>query len=249
MRCLVAVKQVIDPYVHIRINKEQTAVIQENVKMAMNPFDEIAMEAAQQFKEQGIISEVIAVSIGSSGVQETLRQALARGADKAIMVMSEQSYNPLSIAKILAKISKQQEVDLVLMGKQAIDNDCNQTGQMLAALLDWPQATFVSKLQLDSTSLVATREVDGGLETLKCKIPAVVTTDLRLNEPRVISLPNIMKAKKKPLTEISIEDMGLELNNQITTTNIQPPPKRKAGVKLSSVTELVDKLHNEAKII
>lgn len=249
MRCLVAVKQVIDPYVHIRINQEHTAVIQENVKMAMNPFDEIAMEAAQQFKEQGIISEVIAVSIGPTGVQETLRLALARGADQAIFIPCEISLNPLSIAKILSKITMQYAADLVLMGKQAIDNDCNQTGQMLAAMLDWPQATFVSKLELDKEYITATREVDGGLETLKCKLPAVVTTDLRLNEPRVISLPNIMQAKKKLVTEVKLEELGLELNNQVSTISIQSPPKRKQGIKVNSIAELIAKLRNEEKIL
>lgn len=249
MRCLVAVKQVIDPYVHIRINHTQTEVVTENVKMGMNPFDEIAMEAAQQLKEQGTISEVIAISIGPVNIQATLRQALARGADQAMHILSNQLFNPLGIAKILAKIVQQSQVDLVLMGKQAIDNDCNQTGQMLAALLDWPQATFVSALQFDNNCVIATREVDGGLETLKCTLPAVITTDLRLNTPRVLSLPNIMQAKKKPLTEISLEGLGLSLDNQIQIKTINPPPKRKPGIRVNSVAELVDKLHNEAKVI
>lgn len=249
MRCLVAVKQVIDPYVHIRINEERTAVIRENVKMSMNPFDEIAMEAAQQFKEQGILSEVIVVSIGSLSAKETLRQALARGADQAIFIPSEEELNPLAIAKILSKITLQHTIDLVLMGKQAIDNDCNQTGQMLAALLDWPQATFVSELALNKQHVTATREVDGGLETIRCKLPAVITTDLRLNDPRVISLPNIMQAKKKPLTEIHLEELDLELGSQINTTAIKPPSKRKPGIKVSSVTELVEKLKYEEKVI
>lgn len=249
MRCLVAVKQVIDPYVHIRINAGQTAVETTNVKMAMNPFDEIAMEEAMRLKEAQKITEVIAVSIGPQTNQETLRQALARGADRAVLVATEHTFNPLSIAKILAKLTVEYQPQLVLLGKQAIDDDCNQTGQMLAGLLDWPQATFVSKLIINNNTIEAIREIDAGLETLQCILPAIVTTDLRLNEPRVLSLPNVMQAKRKPLEIIQLESLGLILSNKINSIKINPPQPRKPGVKVNTVAELLDKLRTEAKVL
>lgn len=249
MRCLVAVKQVVDPYVHIRINATNTAVDTSNLKMAMNPFDEIAIEAAIQLKEAQKITEIIAVSVGSNACQETLRQALARGADRAILIETDQAFTPLNIAKILKAIVTKQQPQLVIMGKQAIDDDCNQTGQMLAAMLGWPQGTFVSKIELNSESIQVTREVDGGLETIVCNLPAVITTDLRLNEPRLISLPNIMQAKRKTIDTVALADLALDLSTAISTIKVTPPPKRQAGVKVTSVAALLDKLKNEAKVL
>ena len=251
MKCLVAIKRVVDPYVAIRIKPDHSAVETSNLKMAMNPFDEIAMEAALQLKEQQIISEILAVSIGDANCQETLRQALARGADTALLIQTEINYEPLAIAKILKWIIDEQSQDLVILGKQAIDNDCNQTGQMLAALLGWPQGTFVSNIDIDpSTSKVTVvREVDTGLETLTLQLPAVLTTDLRLNEPRYISLPNVMKAKSKPLVIQDISDLPLTLNNQIQTLSVTPPATRTTGTQVTSASELVDKLRNLAKVI
>jgi electron transfer flavoprotein beta subunit len=251
MKCLIAIKQVVDPYVTIRVKPDNSAVETTNVKMAMNPFDEIAIEEAVRQKEAGVITEIVAISIGPIACQETLRQALARGADKAILVETKQIHTPLAIAKILTHFAKQHDPKLFLLGKQAIDDDCNQTGQMLAALLQWSQGTFVSKLTINVTTDSATvvREVDGGLETLRLKLPAVITTDLRLNEPRYISLPNVMQAKRKPLDVIPLEQLQWDLPDKISTIFVAPPPARKAGIKVASVAELIDKLKNEAKVI
>jgi electron transfer flavoprotein beta subunit len=250
MKCLVAIKQVIDPYVTIRIKADNSAVETNNVKMAMNPFDEIAIEEAVRQKEAGKITEIIAISIGTTACQETLRQALARGADQAILIETNEQFGPLQIAKILTKIAQQQNPQLFILGKQAIDDDCNQTGQMLAGLLNWAQGTFVSELEIDdSTKATVVREVDGGLETLRLTLPAVITTDLRLNEPRYISLPNVMQAKRKTLQVIPLDDLGLNLCNNIKTLQVTPPHARKSGVKVTSVPELIDKLKNEAKVI
>ncbi len=251
MKCLVAIKQVLDPYVTIRVKADHTAVETANVKTAMNPFDEIAIEEAVRQKEAGIINEIIAVSIGASSCQETLRQALARGADSAILVDGDAALSKLSIAKILAKLVQEQQAHIVLMGKQAIDDDANQTGQMLAAILNWPQGTFASKVVINPTeqTVLVTREVDGGLETLRLKLPAVITTDLRLNEPRYISLPNVMQAKRKPLTTISLESLNLSIHTQQSILSVNPPSQRKPGVIVNSVAELVEKLKNEARVI
>jgi electron transfer flavoprotein beta subunit len=251
MKCLVAIKQVIDPYVTIRVKADHSAVETNNVKMAMNPFDEIAIEEAVRQKEAGKITEIVAVSIGTQACQETLRQALARGADQAVLIETNQVFTPLAIAKILAKIAEQQQSQLVIMGKQAIDDDCNQTGQMLAAILGWGQGTFSSKVIIDSAAnnIVVTREIDGGLETIRLKLPAVITTDLRLNEPRYISLPNVMQAKRKPLTITPLSDLGLNLLSNIKTIKVDPPAQRKAGIKVNSVAELVDKLKHVAQVI
>lgn len=251
MKCLVAIKQVIDPYVTIRVKADHSAVETNNIKMAMNPFDEIAVEEAVKQKEAGNITEIVAVSIGSLNCQETLRQALARGADSAILIQTDKNFSPLAIAKILATIANQQQPKLFMLGKQAIDDDCNQTGQMLAALLGWPQGTFVSKIVIEPTNntVKVTREIDGGLESLSLNLPAVITTDLRLNEPRYISLPNVMQAKRKPLTIVALDTLGLTLAENSKSISINPPTQRKAGVILNSVTELVDKLKNTAQVI
>lgn len=251
MKCLVAVKRVVDPYVNIRVKSDNTAVETANVKMAMNPFDEIAVEEAIKLKEAGIVSEVIAVSVGNTQTQETLRQALARGCEQAILVETDKELQPIDIAQVLQKIVQLQNPDLILMGKQAIDNDCNQTGQMLAALLDYPQATFASKIELDASAKTAkvTREVDGGLEVLDINLPAVITTDLRLNEPRYISLPNVMKAKKKPLNITKLEDLDLEIKDRVKVVSVTPPKVKEPGIIVETVTELVDKLKNEKKVL
>lgn len=251
MKCLVAVKRVIDFNVKVRVKSDGSGVETEHVKMSMNPFDEIAMEEAVRLKEANIISEIIAVSIGGKACQETLRVALARGADRAILIETEQSFEPLSIAKILKKIAEREQTRLVILGKQAIDDDCNQTGQMLAGLLGWSQGTFASKLsfKLEENEVVVTREVDGGLEILNLKLPAVITSDLRLNEPRYIALPNVMKAKNKPIENYLVSDLDLDLRTHSTIVKVEPPQMRRAGVKVSSVQELVDKLKNEAKVI
>lgn len=251
MKCLVAIKQVIDPYVTIRVKADQSAVETTNVKLSMNPFDEIAIEEAVKQKEAGIISEIIVISIGTLACQETLRQALARGADQAILIESTEILSPLPIAKILAALAKIHEPKLFMLGKQAIDDDCNQTGQMLAGILGWPQATFASKVVISSTkdSVMVTREIDGGLETLKLTLPAVITTDLRLNEPRYISLPNVMQAKRKPLHITPLGELNLNLSTTITTLKVEPPPQRKAGIIVDSVADLITKLKNEAKVI
>jgi len=251
MKCLVAVKQVVDPYVNIRINSNNTAVETSNIKMAMNPFDEIAMEEALRQKEAGIISSITAVSIGSTSVQETLRQALARGADAAILVATDQTLTPLNIAKILAVLAKQQQIQLVMLGKQAIDDDCNQTGQMLAALLGWAQGTFCSSIKINAAeqTITVARETDYGLETLQLRLPAVITTDLRLNEPRYISLPNVMQAKRKPLTTINLDSLSVQIHSELQTLKVAAPPQRKAGIIVPSVTELLHKLRHEALVI
>ncbi|HBD7396484.1 electron transfer flavoprotein subunit beta/FixA family protein [Legionella longbeachae] len=249
MKILVAVKRVIDPYVKIRVKSDNTGVETQNIKMAMNPFDEIAVEEALRLREKNWATEVVAVSIGGDNSQETLRHALALGVDRAILVRTQDSFESLNIAKILKKISEDEKPDLVLMGKQAIDDDSNQTPQMLASLLNWPQATYASKIEPNRTSLQVTREIDGGLETLSIHLPAIVSTDLRLNEPRYASLPNIMKAKKKPLDIIELENMGLALKKHSEVLKVTAPAIRSAGVKVESVTELLNKLQHEAKVL
>ena len=248
MRVLVPVKRVIDYNVKIRVKPDGSGVDMANVKMSMNPFDEIAVEEAVRLKEAGKVTEVIAVSIGPAQAQETIRTALAIGADRGILVTQEGA-EPLAVAKILKALVEKEGVELVILGKQAIDDDSNQTGQMLAALLGWGQATFASKVVLGDGTVTVTREVDGGLETDELKLPAIVTTDLRLNEPRYASLPNIMKAKKKQLDTMTAADLGVDATQRLTTLKVVEPPKRGAGVKVASVLELVDKLKNEAKVI
>jgi electron transfer flavoprotein beta subunit len=248
MRVIVPVKRVIDYNVKIRVKPDGTGVDTANVKMSMNPFDEIAVEEAVRLKEAGKVQEVIAVSVGPAQAQETIRTALAIGADRGILVL-EEGVEPLAVAKLLKALVEKESVELVILGKQAIDDDSNQTGQMLAALLGWGQATFASKVELGEGKITVTREVDGGLETDELKLPAIVTTDLRLNEPRYASLPNIMKAKKKQLDTVSAADLGVDVSPRLTTLKVVEPPKRGAGVKVASVQELVDKLKNEAKVI
>jgi electron transfer flavoprotein beta subunit len=242
MKLLVAVKRVIDFNVKPRVKMDGSGVDLANVKMSMNPFDEIAVEEAIRLKEKGVATEIVAVSIGPAKAQETLRTALAMGADRAILVQTEEEVEPLAVAKILKGIAGEENPDLIILGKQAIDDDSNQTGQMLAALLDWPQGTFASKVEQSGTSLNVTREVDGGLETVALSTPAVVTTDLRLNEPRYASLPNIMKAKSKPLVTKSPGDFGVDVAPRLETLKVTEPPKRQAGIKVGSVDELVGKL-------
>jgi len=242
MKILVAVKRVIDPFIKVRVKADGTGVEKQNVKMSMNPFDEIAMEQAIRLLEQKIATEVIAVTIGADASQETLRQALALGANRAILVKTENHFCSLNIAKILQKIALDEQPDLILMGKQAIDGDNNQTPQMLAALLNWPQATFISQLNINGHSIEVTREIDGGLETLGMNLPAIISVDLRLNEPRYASLPNIMKAKSKPLSIIELETLGLTLKNHIEILAVTAPPARSGGIKVDSVTELLKKL-------
>lgn len=242
MKVLVSVKRVVDPYVRIRVSPDGKGVDTQNVKMAMNPFDEIALEEAIRWREAGRVSEIVVVSIGNDTVEETLRHALALGADRAILVKTESHYSSLNIAKIIKAITLNEAPQVVLMGKQAIDSDNNQTPQMLAGLLNWPQATFVSKLEWQEGSLDATREIDGGLETLNLKLPAVISTDLRLNEPRYASLPNIMKAKKKPLEHILLDSLNLNLNEPSTVLSVKAPSVRKGGVILDSMASLIDKL-------
>ncbi len=249
MKVLVPVKRVIDANVKVRVKSDQSGVELNNVKMAMNPFCEIAVEAAIRLREAGTAEEVIVVSAGPTTSQETLRTGLAMGADRGILIEGDASLEPLAIAKILKAIVEREEPGLVIMGKQAVDGDNNQTGQMLAGLLGWPQATFVSKIKLADGGMEAVREVDGGLETVKTGLPAIVTVDLRLNEPRYASLPNIMKAKKKPLDVLSPGDLGVDVSPRLTLLKVTEPPSRKAGVKVASVGELVDKLKNEAKVI
>jgi electron transfer flavoprotein beta subunit len=249
MKVLVAVKRVIDYNVKIRVKADNSGVETANVKMSMNPFDEIAVEEAVRLKEGSSASEVVAISIGGAACQETIRTALAMGADRGILVQAEGDVQPLAVARILQAIVARESPQLVLVGKQAIDDDSNQTGQMLAGLLGWPQATFVSKLVVGDRELQVTREVDGGLETVACALPAVVTADLRLNTPRYASLPNIMKAKKKPIGVIKVEDLGVDIRPRLEVLKVVEPPKRQAGVRVESVKELVDKLRNEAKVI
>jgi len=242
MKLLVAVKRVIDFNVKPRVKMDGSGVDLANVKMSMNPFDEIAVEEAIRLKEKGVATEIVAVSIGPAKAQETLRTALAMGADRAVLVQTEEEVEPLAVAKILKGIAAEENPDLIILGKQAIDDDSNQTGQMLAALLGWPQGTFASKVEVAGSDLNVTREIDGGLETVKLAIPAVVTTDLRLNEPRYASLPNIMKAKSKPLATKSPGDYGVDVAPRLETLKVNEPPKRQAGIKVGSVDELVDKL-------
>lgn len=249
MKILVAVKRVIDPYVKIRVKGDNSGVETLNTKMAMNPFDEIALEEALRLREQHHANEVIAVSIGGDNTQETLRHALALGADRAILIRTNKSFVSLNTAKILQKIIDQEQPKLVLMGKQSIDGDNNQTPQMLAGLLGWPQATYASKIQFNNTQLEVTREIDGGLETIKISLPAVISADLRLNEPRYASLPNIMKAKSKPLNIIECDSLGLELKQHIEVLTTSPPAVRSGGVKVESVEELVNKLQHDAKVL
>jgi len=249
MKILVPVKRAIDAYVKIRVKSDESGVETANVKMSMNPFCEIAVEEAVRMKEAGKATEIIAVTAGNAKAQETLRTALAMGADRAILIETEETLQPLSVAKLLKAVVEKEQPELVLMGKQAIDGDHNQTGQLLAALLDWPQATFASKIELGTREATVTREIDGGLETLKIKIPAVITADLRLNEPRYASLPNIMKAKKKPLDTTTPGDLNVDIAPRYKVLKVSEPPKREAGVKVADVAELVDKLKNEAKVI
>ena len=249
MKILVAVKRVIDYNVQIRVKEDGTGVHTDNVKMSTNPPDDNAVEEAVKLKESGKAKEVIAVTIGEEKAQETVRKALAVGADKGIHIKTDSYVEPLGVAKILKKIVEKEKPDLVFMGKQAIDDDCNQTGQMLAALLGWPQGTFASKIELKDRVMQVTREVDEGLETIEINLPAIVTCDLRLNEPRYASLPNIMKAKKKPIEQLIAKDIGVDISNRIQQMKVEEPPKRKGGTKVASVAELVSKLKNEAKVI
>ncbi len=249
MKVLVAVKRVVDYNVKIRVKADQTGVDLSNVKMSMNPFDEIAVEEALRMKEAGLVDEVVAISVGVQQCQETIRTALAMGADRGILVKTDENLEPLHVAKIMKAVVDEEQPGLVILGKQAIDDDCNQTGQMLAALLGWAQGTFASEIKLDDGSASVTREVDGGLQTLDLKLPMIVTTDLRLNEPRYASLPNIMKAKKKPIEEKAPEDLGVDTAPRLTTLKVQDPPTRQAGVIVEDVAELVSKLRNEAGVI
>ncbi|MFZ2006897.1 MAG: electron transfer flavoprotein subunit beta/FixA family protein [Stellaceae bacterium] len=249
MKALVAVKRVVDYNVKVRVKADHTGVETANVKMSMNPFDEIAVEEALRLREAGTVEEVIAVSCGVQQCQETIRTALAMGADRGVLVLTDVELQPLAVAKLLKAVVEKEGPEIVIIGKQAIDDDCNQTGQMLAALLGWPQATFASKLTVSDGSAEVTREVDGGLETVKLKMPAVVTTDLRLNEPRYASLPNIMKAKKKPIDTFSPEDLGVDVTPRLVTLKVEEPVKRQGGVKVGSVEELVTKLKTEARVI
>ncbi|ATE58761.1 electron transfer flavoprotein subunit beta/FixA family protein [Thauera sinica] len=249
MKILVPVKRVLDYNVKARVKADGTGVDLSNVKMAMNPFDEIAVEEAVRLKEAGVAAEVVAVSCGVGACQETLRAALAIGADRAILVETDVELQPLAVAKLLKALCDREEPALVIGGKQAIDNDANQTGQMLAALLGWPQATFASKLAIGGGKATVTREIDGGLETLAIKLPAVVTTDLRLNEPRYATLPNIMKAKKKPLDTVKPADLGVDVTPRLTILKVAEPPRRSTGVRVADVAQLIDKLKNEAKVI
>ena len=249
MKILVPVKRVVDYNVKIKVKSDNSGVDLENVKMSMNPFDEIAIEEAVRLKEKKLCDEVIAISIGSLKSEETLRTALAIGADKGILVETEEEVQPLEVAKILKEIVKKNNPDLVLMGKQAIDDDSNQTGQMLAALLGWPQGTFASKLEINGKEINVTREIDGGLETLGMELPAIITTDLRLNEPRYASLPNIMKAKQKPIEKITPSDLNVEIKQRLKTLEVTEPPKKEAGIKVGTVQELISKLHEEEKVI
>ena len=249
MKILVPVKRVVDYNVKVRVKSDNSGVELDNVKMSMNPFDEIAVEEALRLKEKGFATEVIAISIGVSQVQETIRNALAMGADSGIFVEVNETLEPLNIAKIISSVAKKENVDLMILGKQAIDDDMNATSQMVAALLNWPQATFASKIEIDDKIAKVSREVDGGIENIQVTLPAVISTDLRLNEPRYASLPNIMKAKKKPIEQLNASDLGVDTSPRIEQIKVEEPPKRKAGIKVSSVAELVQKLKNEAKVI
>jgi electron transfer flavoprotein beta subunit len=249
MKVMVPVKRVVDYNVKVRVKSDGTGVETANVKMSMNPFDEIGIEEALRLKEAGAATEVIAVSCGPAACQETLRTALALGADRAILVQTDVELQPLAVAKLLKALVDKEQPKIAILGKQAIDDDCNQTGQMLSALLGWSQATFASKVKVDGDKLTVTREVDGGLETINVTLPSVITTDLRLNEPRYVTLPNIMKAKKKPLEILSPEALGVDVTPRLVTLKVAEPPTRKAGIKVPDVKALVDKLKNEAKVI
>ena len=249
MKILVAVKRVIDYNVQIRVKEDGTGIVTDNVKMSSNPPDDNAIEEAVKIKETGKATEVIAVTVGEEKSQETIRKALAVGVDRGIHVKADGIIEPIAVAKILQKIVDKEKPDLVFMGKQAIDDDCNQTGQMLSALLNWPQATFVSKIKIKDNKLEVVREVDEGLETIEVNMPAVVTCDLRLNEPRYASLPNIMKAKKKPIEQINTSDLDVDITPKVQQIKVEEPPKRKSGIKVTSVADLVQKLKNEAKVI
>ena len=249
MKIIVPVKRVIDANVRVRVKSDQTGVETANVKMAINPFCEIAVEQAVRFKEAGQAREIVVMTIGASQSQDILRTALAMGADRAILIEAESTLQPLAIAKLLKALAEKEAPQMFILGKQAIDDDNNQTGQMLSALLGWPQATFASKMELGADKVTVTREIDGGLETLSLRLPAVITTDLRLNEPRYVKLPNIMQAKKKPLTIMKPADLGVTLPSGVKVLKVVEPPKRSAGVKVADVAELVNKLKNEAKVI
>jgi electron transfer flavoprotein beta subunit len=249
MKLMVTVKRVVDYNVKVRVKDDHSGIETANVKMSMNPFCEIAVEEAVRLKEKGVATEVVVVSIGPAQCQETLRTALALGADRAILVKTDEEIQPLAVAKLLKGVVDKESPDMVIMGKQSIDGDNNQSGQMLAALLDWPQGTFASEVSVTDGKAQVTREIDGGLETVALELPAIVTTDLRLNEPRFASLPNIMKAKRKPLEELTTADLGVDVAARVKTVKVEPPASREAGVKVESVAELVDKLKNEAKVI
>ncbi len=249
MKVLVSVKRVVDYNVKVRVKPDGSGVDTANVKMSMNPFDEIAVEEAVRLKEKGVATEIVAVSCGVTGCQETLRTALALGADRAILVETDVELQPLAVAKLLKAVADKEQPKLILLGKQAIDDDANQTGQMLAALLNWPQATFASKVDIGGDKAIVKREVDGGLETVEISLPAIVTSDLRLNEPRYATLPNIMKAKKKPLEVIKPDALGVDVTPRLKTLKVAEPPKRQGGGKVADVGQLVAKLRNEAKVI
>ena len=249
MKVLVPIKRVVDFTVKVRVKSDGSGVDLDNVKMSMNPFDEIAVEEAIRLKERGIVTEIVTVSIGSPACQETLRTAMAMGADRSILIESENGLEPLAIAKLLKTVVLKENPQVVILGKQAIDDDSNQTGQLLAGLLDWPQATFASKLEMTNGKAVVTREIDGGLETLEVTLPAVITTDLRLNEPRYTTLPNIMKAKKRPLDILKVADLQIDIAPRLTTLKVEAPRPRKAGIRVASVEELITKLRDEAKVI
>ena len=249
MKVLVPVKRVVDYNVKVRVKSDNSGVELDNVKMSMNPFDEIAVEEALRLKEKGIATEVIAISIGSTQVQETIRNALAMGADSGIFVEATNNLEPLNIAKIISSIAKKENIHLLILGKQAIDDDMNATGQMIAALLGWPQATFASKIDISDEKAIVSREVDGGIENIEVSLPAVISTDLRLNEPRYASLPNIMKAKKKPINQIQVDELNLKIEQRLEILKVEDPAKRQSGIMLKTVDELVDKLKNEAKVI
>ena len=249
MKILVPVKRVVDYNVKVRVKNDNSGVELDNVKMSMNPFDEIAIEEALRLKEKGVATEVIAISIGATQVQETIRNALAMGADSGIFVEVNDHLEPLSVAKIITSVAKKEKVDLIILGKQAIDDDMNATGQMVSAMLGWPQATFASKVEVTDKTIKVSREVDGGTENIEVTIPAIITTDLRLNEPRYASLPNIMKAKKKPINEVKIDDLKIDIKQRLSILKVEEPDKRESGIMVKTVEELVEKLQNEAKVI
>jgi electron transfer flavoprotein beta subunit len=249
MKVLIPVKRVVDYNVKVRVKADGSGVETANVKMSMNPFDEIAVEEAVRLKEAGVVKEILVVSCGTAASQETLRTALALGADRAILVETDVELQPLAVAKLLQAVAQKENPDFAILGKQAIDDDCNQTGQMLSALLGWSQATFASKVKIADGRAEVTREVDGGLETISVKLPAVITADLRLNEPRYVTLPNIMKAKKKPMETLKPDALGVDVSPRLTTLKVEEPPKRKAGAKVPDAKTLVEKLRNEAKVI